>query len=508
MWFPDRLRTTLWRCQSMVWIASWLVPRNQRASWRSEQDRKFWHWCHFLAETGQLTSRNRLTVAQHCWATFPEAFWIRFDRERFYSQSRRLLASPVTLVAAFALALVALVLSSGFVVATRAAFSSPVPRPAQVVLITLDGNGINGKFSRTRSDTLLDLVSVWSKSKLLDGVTPFSWAPARLLLQGRNLPVATARVGPDFFATLDVKAALGRTFTADDVHNCPDCVLLSYPVWRQEFNGNPRIVGQQITLDGTSRTVVGVLPAKFRLLSPGIAVWSVIDPAMLFTNFQRRVGAVARLRGDTSPVRVQRDVTDLTESAGYIHPSSQLQVTTIEAQVRHGLQSTIWFVLLAAGCAVFVVVLRRPANSFGHLPDRLAARTLWVGYFVAKSILLLAIAAIGSWCLVHWISHWAVGSVYPLVDEFSIWLFLPMAIAALSWSVRDQQKRCPTCLRRLELPVEIGRTGSVLLNWAGTEMVCSEGHGVLYLPDSPANVLDRDRWNKLDDSWASLFRAG
>ena len=92
------------------------------------------------------------------------------------------------------------------------------------------------------------------------------------------------------------------------------------------------------------------------------------------------------------------------------------------------------------------------------------------------------------------------------MDEYSIWLFLPLAIAALSWSVRDQQRRCRTCLRRLELPVEIGRPGSVLLNWAGTEMVCSEGHGVLYLADSPANSLDRDHWSKLDKSWESLFR--
>ena len=36
-------------------------------------------------------------------------------------------------------------------------------------------------------------------------------------------------------------------------------------------------------------------------------------------------------------------------------------------------------------------------------------------------------------------------------------------------------------------------------------MVCSEGHGVLYLADSPANSLDHDHWSKLDQSWESLF---
>lgn len=503
----DRVRTILWRCQSVVWIASWLVPRDQRSQWRAEHNRKFWHWCHFLAESGQLTPQNRLTVAQHCWATFPAAFWMRFERERLLSQARRLIASPTTFLAAFAAALAVLVLGSGFVPATRTAFSSPVPHPAQVVLVTLDGNGINGKFGRTRSDTLLDLASIWSKSKLVNGVSPFSWAPGRLMLQERELPIASARVGPDFFAALGVKPTLGRTFGADDVHNCPGCVLLSYPIWQHEFNHQTDIVGKAITLDGSTRTVIGVLPGSFNLISSGIAVWSQIDPATLFTNFERRVGAVAQLNRDASPEQVQRDLSDLTESAGYVHPSSQLQVTTIQAQVRRNFQNTLWFLLLAIGSAAFVVILRQSSNSLGHLPPGLALRATWLGFFVLKSVLLLAIAAIGSWTLIHWISGWLVGSVYPVVDEFSIWLFLPMAIAALSWSVRDQQKRCRICLRRLEMPVEIGRTGSILLNWAGTEMVCSEGHGVLYLPDSPANAMERDRWNRLDDSWADLFHA-
>ena len=366
---------------------------------------------------------------------------------------------------------------------------------------------MNGEFSRTRSDTLLDLASVWSKSKLADGLSPFSWAPANLLLQRRDLPVATARVGPEFFATLDVRAALGRTFTADDLQNCPDCVLLGYPVWQHEFRADPNIVGKTVDLNGAPRKVIGVLPQNFRLISSNIEVWTLIDPAMLFINFQRRVGAVARLHSDASALRLQRDLTDLTEDAGYVHPSSQLQVTTVTAQSRHYRLNTIWLIVLAIGCAAFVVIVRRPANAFGRLPEGLRVRAEWLGFFTIKSGLLLAIAALASWCVVHWISGWVVGSSYPLVDEFSIWVFLPLAIAALSWSVRDQQNRCRTCLRRLELPVEIGLAGSVLLNWAGTEMVCSQGHGALYLPESPANALDRDRWNTFDGSWSSLFRA-
>src|SRR5271166_301633 len=508
MWFQDRLRATLWQCRSMVWAAGWLMPRESRAFWRSEQNRKLFHWCHFLGESGQLTSPQKLLIARHCWKLFPAAFWLRFDHEQFQARYRRISASPITFLAALAIIVLALVLSSGVISAARAAFTAPVPHASRVVLVTLDGNGINGKFSRTRSDTLLDLASIWSKSKLANGLTPFSWAPGSLLLQQRDLPVATARVGPEFFATLHVTAAIGRTFAASDKLNCQDCVLLSYAVWQHEFHDDPNIIGKSIDLNGTPRPVIGVLPANFRLIAPGIAVWSLIDPAMLFTNFQRRTGAVAQLSSGATAAGLQRDLTDLTESAGYVHPSSQLVVTTVSQQVRQNLVNTMWLVLLAMACAVLVVVLRRASSGFGRLPEGFVGRTRWFGFLAAKSSLLLAIAALSAWGLVHLISNWTVGSTYPMVDEYSLWLFLPLAIAVLSWSVHDQQKRCRTCLRRLQLPVEIGCPGSVLLNWAGTEMVCSEGHGVLYLPDSAANSLDQDRWNKLDESWASLFRAG
>jgi hypothetical protein len=506
MWFQNRLRATLWRCRAIVWTASWLVPRANRDPWRSEQNSKFFHWCHFLAESGQLTAENRLAIARACWATFADAFWQRFDRERFRAGSHRFWGSPVTFLGVLALIVLALVITTGVIKATRSAFSAPVPSPARTVLIYLDGNGINGKFSRTRSDTLLDLASIWSKSKLADGVTAFSWGPGNLLLQSRDLAIATARVGPTFFNTLDVKPVMGRTFAAGDMEGCRDCVVLSYAVWQHEFHGDPKLVGKAIELNGTSRMVIGVLPANFRLIAQGIAVWGLIDPSVLFTNFQRRVGAVAELRGNVTAGALQRDLSDLTESAGYVHPSSQLTVTTVADQLRRNLWNTVWFVLFATACAVFVVALRRSITGFGQLPEGFAGRTVWFGFLAIKSALLLAIVALCSWRIVHWTSTWVMGSTYPLADEYSIWLFLPLAIIALAWSMRDQQSRCRRCLRRLELPVEIGRAGSVLLNWAGTEMVCPEGHGVLYVPESGANSLDQDRWNKLDDSWSNLFR--
>ena len=270
MRFPDRLSATLWSCRAIVWMASWLVPASGRSAWRSTQYSRFWHWCHFLAESGQLNAQNRLLLARTSWHLFPEALWTRHDRDQFYASGRRLMGSPVALLAALMLAGALLVFGSGAVGVVREFYSTPVPQPDRVVVITLDGKGINGTFARTRSDTLLDLASIWNKSNMASGLTPFSWGPGTILLPSRDLSVATARVGANFFTTVGVRPLLGRSFQPDDVEHCRECVLLSYGIWEREFHADPNIAGKQVVLNGSPRKIIGVLPRGLRLISPAI----------------------------------------------------------------------------------------------------------------------------------------------------------------------------------------------------------------------------------------------
>ena len=73
---------------------------------------------------------------------------------------------------------------------------------------------------------------------------------------------------------------------------------------------------------------------------------------------------------------------------------------------------------------------------------------------------------------------------------------------AFVWSLDDQRRRCPVCLRRLTMPVTIGRWGS-LFEPAITELLCDDGHGALALVEGQPGQLDR--WTALDESWQDLF---
>src|ERR1700733_3357545 len=78
----------------------------------------------------------------------------------------------------------------------------------------------------------------------------------------------TMRVSPDFFSTLGLGPAIGRTFTDEETTSDTDHVaILSDAYWRQRFNADPNVLGKQIRVNSVSRTVIGVLPPSFRFLS-------------------------------------------------------------------------------------------------------------------------------------------------------------------------------------------------------------------------------------------------
>ena len=471
MRLPDALRRTLWSSQALIWLASWLVPGDRRREWRRQRSSAVWHWTHFLAESGQLNRENRMILARHCWGAFPEAWWQRFDRERM----GRLRIAPGTCLAVLALALVVSVVTGGSISSLRSAFSTPISHPEQVYSITVDGRGLNARFQRIQSQTLLDFSSVWQNSGVLNGAAVYSWGPAKFDDPEAEIPILAARVSADFFDVLGVKAIEGRTFQPGDALDCLNCVLLSHEFWRSRFHSDPGFIGRRIVVDGLERKVIGVLPANLRMLSSGVAVWTLLTAdTPPFSNFVRRVGAITRLEG-IAPAKVQATLTDVSEDAGYRFPDEQLQVTSVQAQWRDNARSYIFFLLLVVVCAVLAVYARGVGAGVADAPLSWRHRVRWWAFFAVKSTLLLAVMFMAASGIARFVSVNLTGSPYPVAGELAMWLFFILAILGLSWSIHDQRKRCRICLRQLGMAVEIGRTGCVLLNWAGTELVCPDG---------------------------------
>ena len=77
----------------------------------------------------------------------------------------------------------------------------------------------------------------------------------------------------ELFDVLGARPHIGRGFQpGDDTQTAEGVVVLSHGLW-QELGGTPEVLGSRITLDGTPRTVVGVMPRGFWFPDPSVRIW-------------------------------------------------------------------------------------------------------------------------------------------------------------------------------------------------------------------------------------------
>jgi predicted permease len=81
----------------------------------------------------------------------------------------------------------------------------------------------------------------------------------------------------ELFDVLGVGPLFGRGFRAgDDVPGAEPVAVLSFGLW-QEAGGSSSIIGTRVTLDGTPRTVIGVMPRGFWFPDPSVRIWTPVS---------------------------------------------------------------------------------------------------------------------------------------------------------------------------------------------------------------------------------------
>lgn len=71
-------------------------------------------------------------------------------------------------------------------------------------------------------------------------------------------------VSGGYYAGLGVQPILGRAITdADDNATAPPVVVLTHQYWQERFAANPDVIGQQLKLNQTPFTIIGVTPPAF-----------------------------------------------------------------------------------------------------------------------------------------------------------------------------------------------------------------------------------------------------
>jgi hypothetical protein len=150
-------------------------------------------------------------------------------------------------------------------------------------------------------------------------------------------------------------------------------------------------------------------------------------------------------------------------------------------------------------CCGFLVALSKvtplrlgeyPVNRYAPgAPLRLLR---WL-FLAVKISLVVPMAVFGSLALV------------PITPPLAVWVMFLGLLFGFRWALMDQRERCPVCLRLLSNPTQIGDPSQSFLGWYGTELLCSRGHGFLYIPGTSTSWSEAQRWQYLDPTWNTLL---
>jgi len=501
------IRGLIWQCTLLLRAASLLVPKARRREWYQEWYAEIWHWAHFLHESGRLNGATKLELARHCWGAFPDAAWHRFNQDRFLRDVDEVPRSARFCLGAITAALLLVFLVSGLAPTIRSSLAHrPLPyvQPERIAQVSFPGN-----FNRYRELVIFDSAARWAeRSRTAKAVAAYSLRIVQLQTSSSVFSAMTARVSPNFFELLGSKAVLGRLFSPGDEHACFHCIVITYQFWKTQLQGDSAVVGKTIEFDGARQLIIGVLPANFTFVRPEASVWALPPPETVPADILvDRTGAILRL-ADGVPLsqaahEFQEFVRQDNLAFNYGNPEVELMAARPHLIVKVYLLFTALSLLGALALASTRLAAARTGKS--KLSVRIILR--WWSFLTLKTLLLLSFCFVLSLELTGRISILLTGSIEPMVGPVSTWLFLVTGMIALSWSIHDQCRRCRVCLKRLGNEASVGAASYLFLDWWGTELVCSEGHGLLHVPEMKSSWLEIEQWVRLDESWKPLFES-
>ena len=135
----------------------------------------------------------------------------------------------------------------------------PFPEPHELALLW----GRYPDFGRT-STSAPDFRDWREGVAAFEHLSAFTQGSINLAGGGEPEQVRGARVTANFFQTLGVAPALGRTFVdGEDREGAADVVVIGDGLWRRRFAADPAMVGRTITINDRPFTVAGVMPPGF-----------------------------------------------------------------------------------------------------------------------------------------------------------------------------------------------------------------------------------------------------
>jgi putative ABC transport system permease protein len=245
------------------------------------------------------------------------------------------------------------------------------------------------------------------------------YRPDRMNLTGTGDPeaVQVVRASASYLPLLRIEPAVGRAFAEGEDAAGPDRVaILSDRLWRSRFGADEQIVGQSVTLNDQSYTVIGVLGPLPPSLTPDVLL-PLDVPGEIRAVGRHNLSVIGRLRPDVTIDRAASDLSAITlrlserlpdQNTGHFVALASLRESLVgEFRAASLLMMAAVGVVLLIGCAnVANLLLARGANRQKEIAVRMAlgaGRARIVRQLLVESLVLAMIGGAAGLLVCAWL---------------------------------------------------------------------------------------------------------
>jgi putative ABC transport system permease protein len=177
------------------------------------------------------------------------------------------------------------------------------------------------------------------------------------------------------FEVMGVPALVGRTFGPADVEgSASPVVVLGYRFWQTQFAGDVEVVGRTMRLDGTHRTVIGVMPKRFMWRGADVYI-PVAFRRDASNEGVRGVHLLGRLKPNITDAHAEADLRPIIADLKRLYPTEfpdtwRVGLLSFKRTFSSSIQRNLWTLFGAVGLLLLIAC----ANVSNLLLARAAGR--------------------------------------------------------------------------------------------------------------------------------------
>jgi predicted permease len=288
------------------------------------------------------------------------------------------------------------------------------------------------------SASYADIADVRTRNHSFEDIAAYDYNQGTLTGLREPLHVNFAHVSAGLFRVLGIQPFLGRDFRNDEDQPGHYVAIISNKLWRTHLNSDPEVIGRNLTLNGRSYMIVGVMPSGFQfpIASDTRDVWLTFsreaetdapgDTPAISQRGNHTYAAIARLKSGVTIQKANAELSSIAHALAHEYPGSNAYsgiAVTPELEFLVGETRTPLLILLAAVGLVLLIACGNVANlllvrsssrgrEIGVRAALGARRSRIIQQLITESALLSVAGSILGLGLANWMLQ-AVLRLYP-----------------------------------------------------------------------------------------------